>query len=78
MPASHIASQSRAIVASGATTIEEEQEAPSEICYLVQERKTLKQARLIDLGCLNGLVTGIGSCLTLFTLSKYVSTVKLG
>ena len=33
---------------------------------LAQDRMTLKQVRLWDLGCHNGLVTGVGSCFTPF------------
>jgi len=67
IPASRIAGQSRVITDSGWHRLRKDKRIPSDIRNLAQERTTSKRARLWDLGCYNGLVTGVRSCFTPFT-----------
>jgi len=71
MPASHRALQSTPIMASasvGRQQLAKGRRTPNKIRDHAQKRVSLNRARLRDLGCCHGLVTGVGSCFTLFTL----------
>ena len=78
MPAPHIVSQSRAITISGATTIEEGQEDTQQKWGPCSGENGIETSMVTGCGLPYGLVTGVGSCSTPFTLRtlcKHFTTV---